>query len=42
VEIGPPDTAKHDLEVYFTGRADADSLREMSGEFVGPISSPIS
>lgn len=41
VEVGPPDAARHDLEVRFTGRDDADSLQELAGAFFGPIQPPL-
>lgn len=40
VEIGPEDAPRADWEVHFCGRADADSLREISGLLVGPIEPP--
>lgn len=40
VEVGDEDVPRGDWEVQFPGRADADSLREMSGFFIGPLPRP--
>lgn len=40
VEVGDEGVQRADWEVRFPARADADSLREMSGFFMGPLPRP--
>lgn len=41
VEVGPGDASQAGFEVRFAGREEADLLRDLSGDFIGPLVPPL-